>query len=219
METSATPEKKTTDSHSRWPQSRTPRLHYCTKQHLWMRAVAENPYEYRIDVGLAPRAWDAVGDMLKVELYSGEDGVSIRRAKNIFYEEGDFFLSIQWEGIEFKDKEFYLVTGTNVWRCPIRGTVRLNPDDADRKWKVDRPESTHVMLTIHVSREDYLVKLRQEETPPEEAEEPPVEEPDPPKKHKENPNKNPKTNDPLTTYRHRWVCKEDYETFMRDMDP
>jgi hypothetical protein len=177
-----------------------------------MRAVAENPYEVRIDVGLAPRAWEAVGDVTKVELYGGE-GVTVR-AKNVFYEEGDFFLSVQWEGIEYnKDNEFYLVAGTNVWRSPIRGTVRLNPQDADR------PESTHVMLTIHVSREDYLFKVEQEEREEEEPEEPPVSEPEPPKKHKVNPNKNPKTNDPLETYKHRWVNLEEYEIFMRDMDP
>jgi Ribonuclease H2 non-catalytic subunit (Ylr154p-like) len=189
-----------------------PRYHYCTKLHIWVRAVPQLPYEYRMEFGFTTRSLESVGDIISIELNGiVKDGSSTKtKKKSIYYEEGDLFFAIKWEGVEKRDGSFYLVTGKNIWRCPIRGTVTLNEAYADRNWKVEPPDETTILAYIQCSREDYYAKVSQQHQSIK------VIDKDKPITHK---NKTHIDELDETNYNHRWVDLEGYETFMRDFNP
>jgi hypothetical protein len=242
--------------------------HYCVKQHLWYRVkplhvntnittkaeeTSPGSAQYLIEVGLAERSIQSVGDILYMSLYpkpgmttttsshplsnkkpqkspwklpdltSHRDNIEpykqIMITSNVPYKEGELFCTITWEGIE-KEKgdehDFVLVTGRNIWRCPIDGIVSLNGQYLHRNWAVDRPDTETPLLFIICSKEDYYRKLSQMYDGPLIV--PDVENSTKEKKFKRSIDKSYNmnaTNDgPLDQYYYPWVSPKDYDIYI-----
>ena len=134
---------------------------------------------YKVDIGLAQRSLESIGDVLCLTLFNNsrkENGprlpdLNARRdhldpykktmKTSLPFKEGELLLAIIWEGVEEdkKDHEFYLVTGRNIWRSPIRGVATLNMEYIDRNWTTHPPTVDTILLSIVCTRDDYYYKI------------------------------------------------------------
>jgi hypothetical protein len=224
-------------SQSEHEQEEQQELYYCIKQHLWYRVQAIPNNKYMIEIGLAPRALEAVGDILSIVLYD-KDGPKMEltskrdktshydmnqnRKVTLDYEEGELLFAITWEGIEQDkgDQLFYLVTGRNIWRCPIRGTATLNMEHINRNWTTLPPDTKTVLLYIECSSEDYVNKVSN--LYKDALVTPDVENSTSwQNRSKKRIDKTRTTtiNDPIENYIHPWVLPYDYNTYIEANQP
>jgi hypothetical protein len=244
--------------------------YYCIKQHLWYRAspLYENdrddddddddndnehddphperrsrkrPTKYKIDIGMAPRSLESIGDILCLTLFNNsrkEGGPKLPELNSrrdhfepykkimkttLPYEEGEMLFAVVWEGIEEdkKDHEFYLVTGRNIWRSPIRGIATLNMEYIDRNWTTDPPTVDTVLLSIVCTSDDYYYKVSHMYDGPIIV--PDVENstygPNRQKKRVDRSRTMNMDNDSLEEFCHPWVSPIDYNTYMEANPP
>jgi hypothetical protein len=220
-------------------------LFYCMKQHLWYRATpirdSKNDNDddtidkYLIEVGLAPRALESVGDILYIVLYDkngpkleltskrdNTDEINKYRKSSLHYEEGELMVAITWEGIEQQkgDEDFYLITGRNIWRCPIRGMATINMEYIDRNWTIHPPDTGTVILYIECTKEDYYHKINHLYDGP--LVTPDVENstsPENRQKKRIDKTLTTTTDDPIENYCHPWLLPMDYETYIEANEP
>ena len=201
----------------------------------------KRPVNFNIDIGLTPRSVDSIGDVLCITLFNNrqkEGGpklpeLNARRdhiepyKKNMKtslpFEEGELLFAIIWEGIEEdkSDHEFYLVTGRNIWRSPIRGIATLNMKYIHRNWTTHPPTAETVLLSIVCTRDDYYYKISHMYDGPIII--PDVENstygPNRQKKRIDRSRTMDMDNDSLEEYCHKWVTPDDYHTFMEANPP
>ena len=202
---------------------------------------SNQPQHYKIDIGLAPRSLESIGDVLLLTLFNNsrkEGGpklpdLNARRdhldpyknsmKTSLPFQEGELLFAIVWEGLEEEkdEQEFYLVTGRNIWRSPIRGVATLNMEYIDRNWTTDPPTVETVLLSIVCTREDYYYKISDMYDGPLIV--PDVENstsgPNRQKKRKDRSRTMVMDNDLLEEHCHPWVSPNDYHDYVEANPP